>query len=400
MREAVNDSQAYNYCALPLASYATRPDQSKGRLIEEPDSRHRTPFQRDRDRIIHSAAFRRLKYKTQVFVYHEGDHYRTRLTHTLEVAQVARTLARALQVNEDLAEAVALSHDLGHTPFAHTGGDALDECMKPYGGFDHNDQSLRVLTQLERKYPKWRGLNLSWETLEGVAKHNGPVTGELPHTLARFNKDYDLRLKSYASLEAQIAGLSDDIAYNSHDVEDGLTAGLFTLDALMADVALYAEAVPMVLNRYGDLEPELLKQEAIRHVMGEMIEDVLVQTRACVRETKVFSADDVRDAGVACVAFSPAMLDKVNQLRSFLFANMYRHYTVNRMSAKAKQIVTNLFTAFIAQPSLLPKEVSNGADASDSMACARITADYIAAMTDRQAIKEHQNLFDLSWDIR
>ncbi|MGB4057277.1 MAG: dNTP triphosphohydrolase, partial [Alphaproteobacteria bacterium] len=232
MTTSVLQKMDYNYCALPLAAYACRPDQSLGRVFAEPESRFRTPFQRDRDRIIHSSAFRRLKYKTQVFVYHEGDHYRTRLTHTLEVSQVARTLARALMVNEDLAEAVALAHDLGHTPFAHVGEDYLAKCMEPFGGFDHNDQSLRVLTTLERKYPKWNGLNLTWETLEGVVKHNGPVTG-MPHiAVAELQGRVDLRLSTYASVEAQVAALSDDIAYNNHDVEDGLRAGLFTLDDL------------------------------------------------------------------------------------------------------------------------------------------------------------------------
>ncbi|MBI2233550.1 MAG: dNTP triphosphohydrolase, partial [Micavibrio aeruginosavorus] len=253
MKEPSFDQTSYNYCALPLASYACRPDRSRGRIYAEAESPTRTCFQRDRDRIIHCGAFRRLKYKTQVFVYHEGDHYRTRLTHTLEVAQIARSLARALMVNEDLAETVALAHDLGHTPFAHVGEDVMEECMKDVGGFDHNDQSLRILTFLERRYPKWPGLNLTWETLEGVAKHNGPLVEKgadaaasgLPVAVTAVNRQMDLQLHTFASLEAQVAALADDIAYNNHDVEDGLRAGLFTLDDLR-QVPLLADIIPAV----------------------------------------------------------------------------------------------------------------------------------------------------------
>ena len=317
-----NTNPSYNYCALPLAAYACRPDQTAGRLYEEKESRSRTPFQRDRDRIIHASAFRRLKYKTQVFVYHEGDHYRTRLSHTLEVAQIARTLARALLVNEDLAEAVALSHDLGHTPFAHIGEDFLKMCMEPFGGFDHNDQSLRIVTKLERKYPLWPGLNLSWETLEGIVKHNGPIKKglrqSLPVTLADIQKKQtDLRLGTYASMEAQVAALADDIAYNNHDVEDGLRAGMFTLEDLK-ELDVLAPVIDYTQKAYPDIEEGILIQEVIREMIGTMVDDVLQETRRRLQDLDPKTVEDIRKAGQAFVAFSDSMEEKVNALRSFL----------------------------------------------------------------------------------
>ncbi|MDH5722064.1 MAG: dNTP triphosphohydrolase, partial [Alphaproteobacteria bacterium] len=294
---------SYNYCALPLAPYACKPEESLGRVHDEPESRHRTPFQRDRDRIIHSSAFRRLKYKTQVFVYHEGDHYRTRLTHTLEVSQVARTLARSFMVNEDLAETVALAHDLGHTPFAHIGEDYLQKAMEPYGRFEHNDQSLRVLTTLERKYPEFDGLNLTWETLEGVVKHNGPVKGQ-PHIAAReLNEKFDLRLDTYASMEAQVAALSDDIAYNNHDIEDGVRAKLFSVEEL-EEVTLMREILETVRKRYPDLSERYLVNELKRNMIGAMVDDVSNETRARIETLKPESSDDIRMAGMQVVAFS------------------------------------------------------------------------------------------------
>lgn len=403
--EEQQDTSAYNYCALPLARYACRPDQSKGRFYEEPDSATRTPFQRDRDRIIHASAFRRLKYKTQVFVYHEGDHYRTRLTHTLEVSQIARSLARALMVNEDLAEAVALSHDLGHTPFAHIGEDFLSECMKPYDGFEHNDQSLRILTKLERKYPGWPGLNLTWETLEGVVKHNGPVNikeGEkLPATLADISHDIDLQLDSHASLEAQIAAIADDIAYNNHDVEDGLRAGMFSLEDLQ-QLALMGPIIDSVKAEWPDISEHYVLQETIREMIGTMVEDVLEETKKRLAEINPQNVDDIRQAGLQTVAFSPAMYTKVEELRAFLLKRMYRHYTVNRIYNKVEKIIPDMFNTFMKHYNMLPTDwqirVERAGGLIDNVAQARIVCDYIAGMTDRYAIKEYDRLFNLNWD--
>jgi len=398
---------AYNYCALPLAVYASRPDQSRGRIIEEPDSKNRSPFQRDRDRIIHASAFRRLKYKTQVFVYHEGDHYRTRLSHTLEVAQIARSIARALLVDEDLAEGVALAHDLGHTPFAHIGEHFLQECMQPYDGFEHNDQSLRVLTTLERKYPGWQGLNLTWETLEGVVKHNGPIhikPGEkLPHTLAELQSQTDLMLETHASLEAQVAAISDDIAYNNHDVEDGLRAGMFQLDDL-AQLSLMGPILAQVREQWKGIDEHYIIQETIREMIGAMVNDVLAESRRRIEQANPQSSNDVRHAGQQLVAFSPDMYTKVEELRAFLYKRMYRHYTVNRIWIKVERIIPDLFNTFMKHYNLLPdhwqQRVEEAGGLIDNIAQARIVCDYIAGMTDRYAIREHERLFDLYWDLR
>lgn len=407
MSKDETSEQSYNYCALPLASYACRPDQSRGRVYDEGASRHRTEFQRDRDRIIHASAFRRLKYKTQVFVYHEGDHYRTRLTHTLEVAQITRSIARALMVNEDLAEGIALAHDLGHTPFAHIGEVYLQKCMEPYGGFDHNDQSLRVLTTLERKYPAFNGLNLTWETLEGVVKHNGPITKE-PHIAIRELQDQvDLELEGHASLEAQVAALSDDIAYNNHDVEDGLRAGLFKLSDL-EQVSLIEEAAGVVRKRLPDITEYYLVQEIIREMIGMMVEDVLQTTKTNLDKVKPQSVDDVRGCGMQIVAFSQEMNERVNELRGFLFEHMYRHYKINRIWLKVERIIPELFEAFVENYTLLPNEWQVRVEEADALddapeikaRRARIVADYIAGMTDRFAIREHERMFDISFDLR
>ncbi|HEU4838240.1 MAG TPA: deoxyguanosinetriphosphate triphosphohydrolase [Micavibrio sp.] len=398
---STNAQTAYNYCALPLAPYACIPEQTKGRLYAEEESGTRTPFQRDRDRIIHTSAFRRLKDKTQVFVYHEGDHYRTRLSHTIEVSQIARTLARSLMVNEDLAEAVALSHDLGHTPFAHTGEAVLAECMKPYGGFEHNDQSLRVLTKLERKYHRWPGLNLSWETLEGVVKHNGPVEGSLPVTLAEVQKQTDLRLSTFATVEAQCAALADDIAYNNHDVEDGLRAGMFSLEDLQK-VELLKKVSAEIRRRYPDIAEHYLVQETIREMIGAMVQDVLAESRRRLQSIKAGSPDDIRMAKAAVVAFSSDMNERVEELRSFLFDRMYRHYTVMRVCAKAERILHDLFNVFLDRYNLLPdhwqRRVEEAGGTLEDAPRARIVCDYIAGMTDRYAIREHERLFDIYWD--
>ncbi len=404
MAQPAHSIPAYNYCALPLASYATRPDQSRGRIFQEPESKTRTCFQRDRDRIIHASAFRRLKYKTQVFVYHEGDHYRTRLTHTLEVSQIARSLARALLANEDLAEAIALAHDLGHTPFAHIGEEFLQRCMANYGGFEHNDQSLRVLTKLEHKYPRWRGLNLTWETLEGVVKHNGPVEeGNLPVTLREVQTLTDLHLDTYASLEAQIAALADDIAYNNHDVEDGLRAEMFTL-AELEDLPLLAPVIKEARKNYPGISDHLLVQEMVREMIGAMVQDVLTETQKRLNKLNPGSPEDVRAAGKAMVAFSDDILEKVDNLRDFLYERMYRHYSINRIWLKVERIMMDLFAAFMKNYKLLPghwqTRVEEAGGPADETAQARIVCDYIAGMTDRYAIREHERLFDLYWDLR
>ena len=398
------EQPSYNYCALPLASYACRPDQSKGRLFEEPDSVTRTCFQRDRDRVIHCSAFRRLKYKTQVFVYHEGDHFRTRLSHTLEVAQIARSMARALMVNEDLAEVVALAHDLGHTPFAHTGEEVLAKCMEAYDGFEHNDQSLRVLIYLEDRYPKWRGLNLTWETLEGVVKHNGPVNDQdLPVTLKALQGQTDLQLSTHASVEAQVAALADDIAYNNHDVEDGLRAGMFTLDDLQ-ELKLMGPIIQKTRKAFPDIKPKVLVYEIIREMIGAMVEDVLAETKKRIDKVNPQNVDDIRNAGLQVVAFSDEMHEKVEDLRSFLHARMYRQHTVNRMRIKVERIVGDLFQAYMKRIDVLPEKwqnkVKQQAAGRSETAQARVVCDYIAGMTDRYAIREHERLFDLYWDLR
>jgi len=352
----MSSDPAYNYCALPLAAYACVPENTRGRVYDEPTSEHRNAFQRDRDRIIHASAFRRLKYKTQVFVYDEGDHYRTRLTHTLEVSQITRSIARELMVNEDLAEGIALAHDLGHTPFAHIGEDYLAICMEPYGGFEHNDQSLRVLTTLERKYPQWNGLNLTWETLEGVVKHNGPhtVTPDGPQIAVReLQKQMDLELDSHASIEAQVAALSDDVAYNNHDVEDGLRAHLFTLKDL-EDVPLLGRVLHDVRKEHGDIEERYIVNETIRTMIGSMVNDVLSETGGRIRDVNPKSPEDVRAAGLQMVAFSDDMRKQVDELRTFLFARMYRHYTIERLHLKVEKIITDLFTAFTKNYKVLP----------------------------------------------
>lgn len=405
------DLPAYNYCALPLASFACRPDQTRGRLVEEPESQYRTAFQRDRDRIIHTSAFRRLKYKTQVFVYHEGDHYRTRLSHTIEVSQIARTLARAMMVNEDLAEGVALAHDLGHTPFAHMGEEALKKCMEGLGGFSHNDQSLRILTTLEQKYPLWNGLNLTWETLEGVAKHNGPClkVGQragpdvLHTTLFEFNQKMDLDLSSFASIEAQVAGIADDIAYNNHDVEDGLRAGFFTLKDL-SDLSLIGRVIETVQKTYPALREEILVAEVVRDMIGAMVDDVLTFSRSQLKNMNISSPTEARLAGKQIVSFSPEMDKDVQEMRDFLSRRMYHHYTLERIWLKVSRIIPDLFNAFMDQYMLLPETWQNRVEVvggkTDETARARVVADYIAGMTDRYAIREHERLFDLYWDLK
>lgn len=382
---------------MPAAPYASVPERSRGRLYQEPESATRSAFQRDRDRIIHSAAFRRLEYKTQVFVYHEGDYFRTRLTHSLETAQIARSVCRVLALDEDLAEALALAHDLGHTPFGHAGEEALDAAMAPYGGFDHNAQTLRILTKLEQRYAEFDGLNLTWETLEGVAKHNGPliVPGQarrLPEAITEYAARHDLELATYPGPEAQLAALSDDIAYNNHDVDDGLRAGLFTVNDVK-DVPLVGPIFAEVQHAYPALDESRLIHEAVRRMIGAMVEDLTAETKRRLREAHPRSVDEVRHLGRPVVAFSATMSANDKALKAFLYRRMYRHYKVNRMASRARRVVRELFELFIAEPDCLPTDWRERCDGIRTARSARAVADYIAGMTDRYAFKEHHRLF-------
>ena len=383
-----------------LKPYATLPGATRGRLHAEPESATRTPFQRDRDRIIHSTAFRRLKHKTQVFVYHEGDHYRTRLTHSLEVSQIARSLARALGLNEDLAEALALAHDLGHTPFGHAGEEALDAAMKEFGGFDHNAQTLRILTKLEQKYAEFDGLNLTWETLEGAVKHNGPLVSKartlesLPEAIVEYNRQQDLELATYAGPEAQLAALSDDIAYNNHDIDDGLRAGLFSI-ADLEPLPLAGEVFAEVRHRYPKIDDARLVHEAIRRMIDRMIGDVLAETTARLAALAPSSVADIRAWDRPVVAFSQGLAAADRGLKAFLFERMYRHYRVNRMTSKARRVVRELFELLVSEPQSLPQDWRVRAQTLDGRKRARLVADYIAGMTDRFALEEHRRLFDV-----
>ena len=450
----------FNNQSWELASYACHPDKSRGRLFSEAESNTRSPYQRDRDRIIHSTAFRRLEYKTQVFVNHEGDHYRTRLTHSLEVSQMARSICRSLGLNEDLAEALALAHDLGHSPFGHAGEDALAEAMEPFGGFDHNAQTLRIVTSLEQRYADFDGLNLTWETLEGIAKHNGPVIKpsprslfnffkaftpakilskttskeelyggppslgqadvtvrlsrkqreeagaavpqpdqKLPRWLTEYNERHNLELETYASAEAQVASLADDIAYNNHDIDDGLRAGLFTIEQL--------SAVPAVGKIFNDVRAQHPKidearviHEAIRRLINRMVTDLITQTMQNIKSESIQTVDDIRRLGKPVVAFSPDMQDTNLKLKAFLMEHMYRHYKVNRMASKARRVVKELFNFFIAEPDCLPTAWRSIAGAPKTAKTATVVADFIAGMTDRFALDEYRRVFDVqarSW---
>ncbi|MEO9863089.1 MAG: deoxyguanosinetriphosphate triphosphohydrolase [Yoonia sp.] len=374
------------------APYATDPANPRGRLYPEVESTFRSPFQRDRDRIIHASAFRRLKHKTQVFVEHEGDYFRTRLTHSIEVAQVARTVAAALDLNVELTEAVALAHDLGHTPFGHTGEEALDALMAPYGGFDHNAQALRIVTDLERHYAEWDGLNLTWETLEGIAKHNGPVTGDIPYALSAYNDRHDLELHTHASAEAQVAALADDIAYNNHDLHDGLRAELFSTDDL-AELPILHDCFKRVDHKYPGLNYYRRRHEALRRFFGILVEDVIVLARRNLAELDPHSVHDVRHAGRMVIQFTPEIWKDLKVIRQFLFERMYRAPAVVEMRVEVTAMVDSLFPFFMENPQELPKQWRKDVDAApDQITLARIVADYIAGMTDRFAIQEHGRL--------
>lgn len=386
---------------MQLAPYACHPDESRGRRAPEAESPMRSVYQRDRDRVVHSAAFRRLKHKTQVFIYHEGDHYRTRLTHSLEVAQIARTIARALGLNEDLAEALALAHDLGHPPFGHAGEEALNACMADLGGFDHNEQTFRVLTTLERRYAEFDGLNLTWEMLEGIVKHNGPLRGPhtstqagahgVPATIAECDAIWPLDLDGYASAEAQVAALSDDIAYNNHDIDDGLRAGLFAIGDL-TDVPLAGPVLAEVTKRYPDLEPTRVIHETVRRMIHLMVADVLAESGRRLKAAAPGSVHDIRNLHAPVIAFSDAMRENDIGLKRFLFQRMYRHERVNRTMAEAKEVVRDLFALHVKRPDLLPPEWSRDLGTDDIRRKARHVADYIAGMTDKFALETHERM--------
>jgi dGTPase len=374
------------------APFATDPGKTRGRLYNEKVSTFRSCFHRDRDRIIHASAFRRLKHKTQVFIEHEGDYFRTRLTHSIEVAQVARTMAGTLGLNQELTEAIALAHDLGHTPFGHTGEDELAELMEPYGGFDHNAQAIRIVTDLERHYAEWDGLNLSWETLEGIAKHNGPVTGDIPWALADYNALHDLELHTHASAEAQIAALSDDIAYNNHDLHDGLRAELFSTDEL-AEMPILDGCFAEVDGLYPGLNYYRRRHEALRRFFGILVEDVLATTKANLDALNPQRVEDVRDAGRMMVQFSKPLWEDLKVIREFLFHRMYRAPEVVEIRSYVKGVVRELFAVYMEQPELLPRQWRKDVDEADTeVALARIVSDYIAGMTDRFALQEHEHL--------
>ncbi|WP_068081670.1 deoxyguanosinetriphosphate triphosphohydrolase [Polycladidibacter stylochi] len=393
------------YGAQARAPYASDPFATRDRLFKEEASPTRTPFQRDRDRIIHSTAFRRLKHKTQVFVYHEGDHYRTRLTHTIEVAQVARSLARALRLDEDLAECLALAHDLGHTPFGHEGEDVMAESMAEFGGFDHNAQSLRVVTDLEKRYARFDGLNLSWETLEGLVKHNGPLIDRegkplgkfagkgLPFAIYDYVKKHDLMLWSWPSAEAQVAAIADDIAYDSHDLDDGLRAGLLTFES-MRQVPFLARLLDEIDTLYPGLEDGRRIHELVRRCITVMVEDVIACSIKNLDQLAADSASDIRMADHAVVGFSQSMTADEKQLKDYLFANLYRNESVLAVRKQVAKVVRDLFASFMNDPRSMPQPWSDGLTGLPAALVARRVCDYIAGMTDRFALEEHRRLFD------
>jgi dGTPase len=397
--------------AAPRSVYACDPDRSRGRLFDEPPSKTRSPFRRDCDRVIHSTAFRRLKHKTQVFVFHEGDHYRTRLTHSLEVAQIARALARQLGLDEDLTETLALAHDLGHPPFGHAGERALDACLQTHGGFDHNAQTLRVLTSLEHRYPEFDGLNLSWESLEGIVKHNGPLTDRngiaagryrergIPAGISEYNGIYDLELWSFASLEAQVAAIADDIAYDAHDIDDGLRAGLFTVDDLRI-MPLTAAMIAEIGRHYPALDDDRRGAELVRELISRLIHAVASEAGRRLAAAKPQSVDEVRNRGEVLIAFPADVAQSEAEIKAFLKTRMYRHQRVMRVMGEAEQILFDLFARYQKVPGDLPAEWLPPAGLDNEAERARRIGNFIAGMTDRFAITEHQRLFDSTPDLR
>ena len=389
-----------------LAPYASHHLMSSQRQLGPTEQRQdddpRTVFQRDRDRIIHSAAFRKLKHKTQVFIYHEGDYFRTRLTHSLEVAQITRAISKQLQLDEDLAEAIALAHDLGHTPFGHAGETELDDAMRDVGGFDHNEQTIRILTKLEHCYAEFDGLNLTWETLEGIAKHNGPVSNIRP-SIAQLDQDIGLNLNTFASAEAQVAALSDDIAYLSHDFDDGIRAGLLNPEELY-DLPMAGPILKELYDKHGTLETSRLVHELTRRLISLAVIDLVRQSRSNLADANPQSADDIRAMNHAVIAFSPEMAADLETLRSYLFKEVWRHYKVNRMTSKAKRVMRQLYDLFTAETNILPNEwqMVDGTPitAVSPRDKARHIADYLASMTDRYAMMEYERLFDLGPILR
>ncbi len=399
--------------AAPRMAYACDPDRSRGRLVDEPPAKTRSPFRRDCDRVIHSTAFRRLKHKTQVFVFHEGDHYRTRLTHSLEVAQIARALARQLGLDDDLTETLALAHDLGHPPFGHAGERALDSCLQAHGGFDHNAQTLRVVTSLEHRYPDFDGLNLTWESLEGIVKHNGPLIDKagkpvgryrdhgVPLGISEYDRIHDLELWSFASLEAQVAGIADDIAYDAHDIDDGLRAGLFTVDDLKV-MPLTAGIIADIEKRYPDLDDSRRGAELVRELIAYLIGAVFSETRKRLDAAKPESADDVRNHAGTLVAFSTEAAEAEAMIKIFLKERMYRHPRVMLVMGEAESILFDLFARYQRSPQDLPPEwlPRAGEGAETETERARRIGNFIAGMTDRFALTEHQRLFESTPDLR
>ena len=374
------------------AAYAVRPETSRGRWHPEPESPTRSPWQRDRDRIVHSSAFRKLQYKTQVFVNHEGDFYRTRLTHSLEVAQIARSIARELHLDEDITEALALAHDLGHPPFGHAGEEALNACMKPWAGFDHNAQSMRIVTKLENRYAAFDGLNLTWETLEGLAKHNGPLRKPPPY-IAEYDAMHPLHLHTHASAEAQVAAQADDVAYHSHDLDDGLRAGLFRPEDV-AHLPIVGEALARARVASLDVPPPRLRHETIRRVIDVLVNDMVTETRRRLAKLDPADADAIRAAPRPVVAFSPAIAEANHAIKEFLRARMYRHWRVNRQASKARRVTEDLFRLLHADPSMLPDGWRALAGENDPKRAGLTVTDYIAGMTDRFALDEHRRLTD------
>ena len=381
-----------------LAIYASQASKTRGRHITKMASHDhmRSVFQRDRDRIIHCSAFRKMKYKTQVFIYHEGDYFRTRLTHSLEVSQIARTICRQLRLDEDLAEAIALAHDLGHTPFGHAGETALDQMMQDYGGFDHNEQTIRVITMLEQCYAGFDGLDLTWETIEGVIKHNGPIHQNSRPTIAALDKVMQLGLDSYPSLEAQIANIADDIAYLAHDCDDGIRAGLLDPEQML-ETPLAGTVLHKLRQDHGELKTSRLVHELTRNLIKMAVNDLLAETTRRITALDPKQAEDIRTADHQIAGFSPAMRDDLSQLRKFLFQHVWRHYKVNRMTSKAKRVIREMFTLFMEETNTLPEEWQyldqQHLNTIDINAKARHIADYIASMTDRFAVMEHDRLF-------
>ena len=350
-------------------------------------------YQRDRDRVLHSGAFRKLQYKTQVFVYHEGDYYRTRLTHTIEVAQIARSLSRNLNFNEDLAEAIALSHDLGHTPFGHAGEEILNNLMKPYGGFNHNEQALRILTKIERRYPLFDGLNLTFETIDGIIKHNGPIRGKPTPLLLNLKDLMKLNFSAFGTGEAQLAAIADDIAYNAHDIDDGLRAQIFKI-ADLDKLSLVSPLISEIQSDFGSIEESRLISELVRKIVNTLVADILTETMSRLQKIRPVYSADIINAKQPIVSFSEELTPKIQQLRKFLFAKMYRHYKVNRMASKAKRVISELFNLFMEDPTVLPDEWRYSGKKNFKNNQARLISDYIAGMTDRYALLEYDRLFD------